>query len=224
MGRVSGWFKDRGGGCVARISPHATRASVCRALTTRGPAVCLCRVPTAPRRAAYVYFVPFDKDDNRQKCAALMNIPNMTGFCPMYDQAAAQLANYYNQLVLDAAVEQNLGLPNAFYIDAVAEGGLIRTGVQLFPSGKMPAYPPAPATGVHTTTGYAYADSILLWNVRQVCGMPADSEAARQALAPETSAACTQLEALLSARRARNPLQRWSDPTYGRLLDWPPGF
>lgn len=42
-----------------------------------------------------------------------------------------QLSNYYNQVIIDAALQHGWGLPNAIYIDAVDVGGTLRVGPRL---------------------------------------------------------------------------------------------
>jgi hypothetical protein len=66
----------------------------------------------------------------RQDCAKQFAIPNFTvsPWCPATLLDVAQLSNYYNQVVINAALENGWGLPNAIYIDAVDVGGTLRTG------------------------------------------------------------------------------------------------
>lgn len=49
-------------------------------------------------------------------------------WCPLHLQDVSQLTNYYNQFILDTASNKSYAFPNAIYLDAVATGGLIRTG------------------------------------------------------------------------------------------------
>ena len=97
-------------------------------------------------------------------------------------------------------------MPNAIYIDGLGLEGVVGTGMQLG-DGYLPKVP-APTSATHTTTAYAYTDTILLWNLRSAC-------------AKGSTPMCEKLEAVLVARRAANPYQRWNDPQYGRLADWP---
>ena len=124
--------------------------------------------------------------------------PGMS-LCPTTLADCGTLANYYNQQLLEAVMVRGLSFPNAFYIDEVVANGLIRTGTQR--NGTSLRDP-------HTTTGYAYADTLALYSLKQACHH-----------AP--AAACAPLQEMLEARRALNPLQLWSDIPTGRLLDWP---
>lgn len=157
-----------------------------------------------------IHFLPFiDKSKNEATCAAGYNIPNMTSWCPAYLQASSQLTNYYMaQIGLETAIQYDLGLPNAIYLDAVDRGGLVRTGTELFPEPGTGGNPP-PST--HKTTGYAYVDTVLYYNVREACKSAAANDAA-----------CDSLLALLASRRKMNPYQRWDNPAAGRLSTFPP--
>lgn len=158
---------------------------------------------------ALITFVPeIDKLKNEQACAASYGIPNMTTWCPSYLQASSQLFNYYTQVSLETATQYNFTMPNAIYLDAVDYGGLIRTGTELFPTPGTTGDPP-PST--HNTTGYAYVDTLLYFNVRRACDVGA---------APPSS--CTTLLSALADRRARNPYLRWDNSPHGRCADWPP--
>ena len=92
---------------------------------------------------------------------------------------------------------RGLNFPNAFYLDEVVAGGLIRTGTQRNGTNDP-----------HTTTGYAYVDTLALYTLNQACR-----------IAP--SAACGPLQALVATRRTQNPMLLWSDIPTGRLLAWP---
>lgn len=211
---------------------------------------------------AKVEFDPTSVMTNRKACAAVLNIPNATLWCPSHINDYGQLANYYSQIALDAVMTQNLGLPNAIYIAAVDVGGLIRTGTRRLTSGSatspvchvmqythcassQPACPagwspsgakehlytydtdgfehtpcalpwqahyqccrdPSPAS--RGNIGYAYADTLIAYNVRRACG-------------GSMAGACGTLTSLLAARRAAHPLTLWEDPLTGRHSDWPP--
>ena len=49
-------------------------------------------------------------------------------WCPATLLHNSQINNYYNQRVLDQAIEKNWTLPNAIYLDAMTYGGAMRTG------------------------------------------------------------------------------------------------
>lgn len=112
------------------------------------------------------------------------------------------------QIGLETVIQYDLGLPNAIYLDAVDRGGLVRTGTELFPEPGTGGNPP-PST--HKTTGYAYVDTVLYYNVREACKSAAANDAA-----------CDSLLALLASRRKMNPYQRWDNPAAGRLSTFPP--
>ena len=62
----------------------------------------------------------------------------------------------------------------------------------------------------HGNTGYAYADTLIAYNIRKGCegGDTGD-------------ATCDGLLAAAEARRAKNPKAVWSDVLTGRLDNWP---
>lgn len=151
--------------------------------------------------AALIHFSPFGQKAAAAACAKAFHIPGMDDWCPMTLQQASQLGNYYNQIALDAVITKSLHLPNAIYINAVDVGGLIRTGTAWFDG-------PHDGDDPHATTGFAYADTFVLYNVRRVCDE-----------APHVS--CQRLLSLLQRRRAQHPLLTWSDPAHGRLVGWP---
>jgi len=125
----------------------------------------------------------------------------MTTWCPSHLQDISQLSNYYTQISLDAVITKNLHFPTAIYIDAVDTDGTIRTGTALFPNDST-------LSDEHDDTGFAYAASILLYNVRSACATQSYKE-------------CQSLTDTLTALRAKHPLQRWHDPTHGRWDTWP---
>lgn len=73
---------------------------------------------------------------NIPDCAKDFNITDMTNWCPSTLLDVSQLNAYYKQAVLDDAYNKNLTFPNAIYIDAVDEKGLIRTGTKLLSQGQ----------------------------------------------------------------------------------------
>ena len=135
---------------------------------------------------------------NRQKkCAAEFKIPGMTDWCPETLVDIAYLTNFYNQSAIDLAVQYHLGLPNAIYVDAIAEGGTILTGR-------------APDSRDHVRLGkFAYVDSILYVNVQRTC-------------AQNPQGNCQSYLHYLTARRAKYPLQRTTDSAHGRRGDLVP--
>ncbi len=131
----------------------------------------------------------------KQKCAKSYDIPGVANWCPLSLFESAKLNNYYHQFLFEAVISnQNLNFPNAFYIDAVTQGGLINYGV-----GKE-------------SIGYAYVDTLILYNLRLVCD---------KTPIQETIAACNELIELISERRSLNPLKPINDPERGRITGWP---
>ena len=100
--------------------------------------------------AALLHYLPVDHDSNRRKCAALFNVPGMTDWCPMSLRECSQLSNYYNQILLDEVITNNWHYPNAIYMDVIGPDGVILTN---YTDG--------------TPRGFAYADSVVLYNVRR---------------------------------------------------------
>jgi len=141
-------------------------------------------------------YLPFDRAINIEKCAVSFGIPGMNSWCPPQLQDISQLANYYNQLPLEAAFLNQWDFPNAIYLDALDKDGTIRTGTKLFPGME------------HEVTSYAYATTLLLRNLRRGCGSSQDGE-------------CGTLRMVLGGMRAQYPIQRWDDVEHGRLINWP---
>eukprot|EP01094_Clydonella_sp_ATCC50884_P030245 TRINITY_DN9800_c0_g1_i1.p1 TRINITY_DN9800_c0_g1~~TRINITY_DN9800_c0_g1_i1.p1 ORF type:complete len:506 (+),score=156.98 TRINITY_DN9800_c0_g1_i1:84-1520(+) len=153
--------------------------------------------------ASLVRFDPLRKSAHEKKCAETFNIPGLTSWCPLHLQDISQLTNFYNQRVLDFAINASLHLPNAIYLDALDQGGVIRTGTALT------GYPSA-FDSSHEQSAFAYVDTLLLYNVRAAC-----------AAGNPPAADCEALTALFTARRALYPYENWDDPEHGRLSDWP---
>lgn len=155
--------------------------------------------------AAEIIYDPFQKDQTAKKCAASFGIPNMTEWCPLTLLAIGQLTNYYSQKSIDLVITEQLGFPNAIYIDALDEQGSIRTGIGL---------PGVSLNQIHDddhlNTRFCYVDTILLWNVQKSCALY---------WLPE----CSHVQRILENRRMTNPFQVWNDTYHGRLdSDWPP--
>jgi len=119
----------------------------------------------------------------------------------------AQTANYYKQISLELATQQGWDFPGAIYIDAVDHDGVIRTGTREIP---MPGDYSSQVSADHSTTSYAYADTLILANLRRLCGSSLDA-----------TEECIQLNKTIEARRSKHPYQRWSDLETGRSADWP---
>jgi hypothetical protein len=176
--------------------------------------------------AALLHFLPgVGAAKHTAACAAALHIPGMDAWCPMTLMDLSLLANYYNQQTLEAAhLDEHSDFPNAIYIDAIDQGGTIRTGTSLInplPSGDVfteatEADPRSHGMLVsrdddHSTTAYAYAASLVVANVKRFCQGSASA-----------SPACGDLLGRLEAVRGLAPLQTWDDMAHGRLENWPP--
>jgi len=60
------------------------------------------------------------------------------------------------------------------------------------------------------TTGYAYVDTLVLYNLMKRCEMP------------NSPAECDSMMKAVQTRRAQAPMKRWNDTITGRRTDWPP--
>ena len=61
---------------------------------------------------------------------------------------------------------------------------------------------------IHETTGYAYVDTFLAYNVMKICNSHGVNKDCKEALAN------------LENRRAKNPMQLWDDPDFGRTTNF----
>lgn len=87
--------------------------------------------------ALKIEYLPGETDLIPQ-CAATFNIPDMTGWCPETLLDVGQLTAYYRQQTLEAAYQAGHSFPNAIYIDAVGDDGVIRTGTKRLNAGDEP--------------------------------------------------------------------------------------
>jgi len=131
-----------------------------------------------------------------EKCAKIINIPNLTKWCPSTLDDWERLRNFYSQVFLDRVVqpryENVYSLPGAIYLDVVGTGGEIRTDSQ-----------------ESDKSGFSYVDTLLLWNVRTACKRISQND-------------CVNVENALVKRRNLFPMKRWDDPASGRHSNWPP--
>ncbi len=139
-------------------------------------------------------------------CVRAMNLAPESTFCPMYLMDAGLLANYYNQLALEAAVTiPGWDLPMAIYIDAVDREGTIRTGPAKFGPHFEPGDPGASGFG---SQGYAFVATCILANIRRAC-------------LDQNSTVCWRLTQDAQAARDRHPFFMWNDTASGRVSNWP---
>lgn len=148
-----------------------------------------------------------------KSCASKTRIPGVKHWCPETLLDISQLTSFYNQVAIESAyqiTENNpaAAFPNAFYLDALDFDGTLRTGTQTLFGSERSA-----TSASHKSTRYAYVDTILAYNVRRGC----------QAVHLDPSAvSCNNtLFDTVNRRRAKYPLQRWEEPSYGRHVDWP---
>lgn len=163
--------------------------------------------------AALLHYTPHLAPNASEKCAALYKIPGLDYWCPETLMDISLLTNYYNQRILDIAYEQGFGFPNAIYLDALDNEGTIRTGTSLlFNSQKQPSNGSNGSNGSHSTTSYAYVDTLALYNLQRACNQT------KSQLHPSV---CAELPPIINQRRLAHPVDTWNDPNHGRLVDWP---
>lgn len=190
------------GGAATRASNKASNSFFLASLANSGPS---CQVEAA----ALVKFLPIDKKGDIARCAACYGVPGVHAWCPLTLMDVGLFGNYYNQRMLDAAFTEAatnpaVDFPNAIYIDVVDQGGLIRTGTS--------RVNPLGAGDDHTTTGYAYAATLIGQNVRRLC---------RSSSPRPAKEACDEATVAVETARAKHPLTVWNDTEAGRLSGWP---
>ena len=85
---------------------------------------------------------------------------------------------------------------------------MIRTGTEVLWGGNGNG---RSASEENKITGYAYVDSIIGYNLKQICNK-------MQNTSQQSNCATKQL--VIDKRRQRYPLKLWDDPDYGRLSEW----
>ena len=154
------------------------------------------------------------------KCTKAFNIPDFDSWCPPTLLDIANLENYYKQLTMDQVYKyKDLGwaFPNAIYINGVDMGGTIRTGTQVFwQDGSNDSSSGNNNDGLHTTTKYAYVDTIIGFNLFVAC----NSDVVHDQESPEAQQ-CASMKSIVEARRAKFPVTTWEDLFHGRHTDWP---
>ena len=134
-----------------------------------------------------------------EKCAKIINIPNVTAWCPATLDEWERLRNFYSQVFLDRVVsptyQDSYSPPGAIYLDVVGTEGEIRTDSQ-----------------ASDKRGFSYVDTLLLWNVRTACKGNIDGNT------------CAAVDAALVERRKVFPMRRWEDAATGRHSTWPAVF
>ena len=136
-----------------------------------------------------------------EKCAKIVNIKDVTSWCPKTINEWERLRNFYSQVFLDRIVsakyEDVYSPPGAIYLDVVGINGEIRTDSQ--ESDKR---------------GFGYVDTLLLWNVRRACGKNGNVNGI-------VSEECLSMDNALVERRKDFPMERWDDISTGRHSKWP---
>ena len=206
-----------------------------------------------------MFYAPFRfaRDAARAACARLLSLPNVSAWCPLTLLDSSLLRNYYVvQRALDMAVADapsggegegegedegrgtgggsgEMELPGAIYLDGLDRGGLLRVGDEDPIATRDGLRPGASAEAFNrSTAGYAYVDTLLLYNVRVGCrrrrgavdsagALKGDVGRHRTGAIGGSGGACEELEQMLRSRRAAHPLRTWDDPSHGRLRDWP---
>eukprot|EP00756_Hemistasia_phaeocysticola_P021025 Hpha_TRINITY_DN15751_c1_g9::TRINITY_DN15751_c1_g9_i1::g.40825::m.40825 len=165
----------------------------------------------------YLDWFKVEKEATIKSCSKIWNMPNVTHWCPTTLEDAGIWRNYWSQRALDLPVSADgYDYPGAFYIDGVAENGLLRTGPSLIGSdgralmavlnrteslAQVADIPPG-------NTGWAYVASLALYTTRRACK-------------GSSSAQCASIESDLKALHDANPVRQWNDPLHGRLANWP---
>jgi hypothetical protein len=164
---------------------------------------------------AKLYFDPFAKDANARACASQFKIPNMTAFCPGPLQDLVKLNNYYkSQLLAKVPETAEWDFPNVVAVDDVGQNGTMLVDSAAGTDGAV--------------RRVALVDTAILATLRRLCTVTPAAEQAAAASRGDIGAggasyesSCEALTALVEARRARFPSQRWDDRDHGRLTDWP---
>ena len=154
---------------------------------------------------------------NKACVKSLSNPPGMR-WCPPNLQDISQFDNYYRQLALERVHsadkdEELWDFPHAIYLNGVDREGTIRTGTTLL-WGRERTEDQSEQGTSHATSAYAYAASIVLYNIQKGCGERIKGEIV-------SSSSCEKMAEPFHALRKEYPLQQWHDPVYGRLVDWP---
>jgi hypothetical protein len=162
--------------------------------------------------AAKIHFLPSKSNETDvQNCASVFNIPGLD-WCPETLLDISQLDNFYKQISLEDAINNpSAGFPNAIYLNGLDWEGTIRTGTNI-PWGATRSGSDAE----HANANYAYADTLILYNVRMVCSL--DGVHYNPLI---SSSVCENMSSLLESRRLKHPMTRWDDPKYGRSSTWP---
>ncbi len=153
-------------------------------------------------------------------CVKSLSQPPGMRWCPPTLLDVAQFDNYYRQLALErvhsAGKDETLwDFPHAIYLNGVDREGTIRTGTTLL-WGRERSEDQSKQGTSHATTAYAYAPSIVLYNIQKGCG-DRDKEERERVSSPS----CEKMAEPFHALRKKYPIQHWHDPVYGRLLHWP---
>jgi len=158
--------------------------------------------------------------DLLHRCSSHIKIPESPHYCPEFLLDIVQLASYYNQYVFEFALpntnatifrtnggdagKSRTAFPNAFYLDALDFDGTVRTSSQLLDGAER-------GGREDIDKKYAYVDTVLLYNVQQVCLRRLH----------DTNESCQILENHVRARRHRYPFQVWDDIDQARHSNWP---
>lgn len=150
-----------------------------------------------------------EADEVQEKCAEAFHIPQFDDWCPPTLLDISNLESYYKQLTLAQCLgkmEKGWSFPNAIYLNGLDYGGRIRTGTQVLWGAERSN------STEHSTTGFAYVDTLIAANVYQACNPVSHHNIGQE---------CSQLTQTLKERIAQNPVTTWSEPQLGRLQHWP---
>eukprot|EP00127_Corallochytrium_limacisporum_P004976 Clim_evm50s195 gene=Clim_evmTU50s195 len=193
-------------GMVSELNGIYENASKIRAQNKENDTLYLLSMAEDPpgnalKNQLYVHYLPKGKARvlERHLCSKQFDVPKLWKlFCPESLLLIEQLRNFYTQEALYNTFTDpgTYSLPGAIYIDAIADGGLIRTG-----SSTQYGEP-----GKHQE-GYAYAATLLLYNVAEGC--------------KDGQQGCDDMKAELQAMIEQNPSRKWNNRFTGRNKDWP---
>jgi hypothetical protein len=180
-----------------------------------------------------IKYLPHNQSDI-EACADVFHIPNLT-WCPPSLLDISNLENYYKQISLEETIVKVLddvfprglpetkaeaghkpkltttwGYPGAIYLNAVDVDGTIRTGTRVLWGENRNE-----DDVEHQVTSYAYASSLILYNVIRGCY---DEEFHTSTA---TAAGCLTMIQVLMQQREEHPYTRWDDISTGRHADWP---
>ncbi|KRX04826.1 PLC-like phosphodiesterase, TIM beta/alpha-barrel domain [Pseudocohnilembus persalinus] len=141
----------------------------------------------------------------KYNCVLNFQIP-ANQFCPEILLDLGQWTNYYKQLTLDIALQNNYSLPNAVFVDQIDHEGTMRTGIN---------------TGAinynqqqnEQNARYSFSAAIIKANWNQYC--------LSNALTAQQQFNCQIIQNYFQISFDKYPVYTFNNVQYGRLIDWP---